>query len=71
MRALYELTFAQGTSECFTRYSELAVATKMSRRNCIHVMNSLIERGFVERLEIRNDATSKGIRLRIYLEPLH
>jgi DNA-binding MarR family transcriptional regulator len=70
MRALYELTFPQGTSECFTRYSELATSTKMSRRNCINVMNSLVERGFVERLEIRNDATGKGIRLRIHLDPL-
>lgn len=70
MRALYELTFSQGVSECFTRYSELAAATKMSRRNCIHVMNSLVERGFVERMEIRNDATSKGIRLRLHLDPL-
>jgi DNA-binding MarR family transcriptional regulator len=70
MRALYDLTVAQGTSECFTRYSELAAATKMSRRNCIHVMNSLIDRGFVERLEIRNDATSKGIRLRVHFDPL-
>lgn len=70
MRALYDLTFPLGTSECFTRYSELAVSTKMSRRNCINVMNSLVDRGFVERLEIRNDASGKGIRLRIHLDPL-
>lgn len=70
MRALYELTVPHGTSECFTRYSELAATTKMSRRNCINVMNSLAERGFVERLEIRNDATSKGIKLRVHLNPL-
>lgn len=70
MRTLYELTFPHGTSECFTRYSELAASTKMSRRNCINVMNSLVDRGFVERLEIRNDATGKGIKLRVHLEPL-
>ena len=70
MRALYELTFPNGTSECFTRYSALAASTKMSRRNCINVMNSLVDRGFVERLEIRNDASGKGIKLRIHLEPL-
>jgi len=70
MRALYESTFPHGTSECFTRYSEIAASTKMSRRNCINVMNSLVERGFVERLEIRNDASGKGIRLRIHLDPL-
>ncbi|HEX8149933.1 MAG TPA: hypothetical protein VF591_22315 [Pyrinomonadaceae bacterium] len=70
MRALYELTFPHGTSECFTRYSELAASTKMSRRNCINVMNSLVERGFVERLEIRNDANGKGIKLRVHLDPL-
>lgn len=71
MRTLYELTFPHGTSECFTRYSELAATTKMSRRNCINVMNSLVDRGFVERLEIRNDAAGKGIKLRVHLEPLH
>lgn len=70
MRALYELTFPNGTSECFTRYSALAASTKMSRRNCINVMNSLVDRGFVERLEIRNDATGKGIKLRVHLAPL-
>lgn len=70
MRALYELTFPHETSECFTRYSELAASTKMSRRNCINVVNSLVERGFVERLEIRNDATGKGILLRVHLDPL-
>jgi len=70
MRALYELTFPHGTSECFTRYSALAASTKMSRRNCINVMNSLVDRGFVERLEIRNDATGKGIKLRVHLDPL-
>lgn len=70
MRILFEQTVAQGTTECFTRYSELAVATKMTRRNCINVMNSLVERGFVTRLEVRNDATGKGIRLRIHTDPL-
>jgi uncharacterized protein YeaO (DUF488 family) len=70
MRTLFELTIAEGKTECFTRYSELAVATKMTRRNCINVMNSLVERGFVTRLEVRNDATSKGIRLRIHTDPL-
>lgn len=71
LRTLYEVTYAVGTDECFTRYSEIAKATKMSRRNCINVMNSLVSRGFVKRLEVRNDATGKGIRLRIYLDPLH
>jgi DNA-binding MarR family transcriptional regulator len=70
MRTLFDLTIAEGTNECFTRYSELAGATKMTRRNCINVMNSLVERGFVTRLEVRNDATSKGIRLRIHTDPL-
>lgn len=69
MRTLYELTFARGTSECFTQYSQIASATKMTRRNCINVMNSLVERGFVERLEVRNDATGKGIRLRVHPDP--
>lgn len=70
MRTLYELTYAVGTNECFTRYSEIAGATKMSRRNCINVVNSLVKGGFIERVEIRNDASGKGIRLRIHLEPL-
>lgn len=69
MRTLHELTYAVGSTECFTRYSELAKATKMSRRNCINVVNSLVDRGFVERLEVRNDATGKGIRLRVHFIP--
>jgi hypothetical protein len=70
MRTLFELTIESGTSECFTRYSAIAAETKMTRRNCINVMNSLVDRGFVTRLEVRNDATSKGIRLRIHTDPL-
>jgi DNA-binding MarR family transcriptional regulator len=70
MRILYEQTYAVGMTECFTRYSEIARATKMSRRNCINVVNSLANRGFIERLEVRNDASAKGIRLRVNLEPV-
>jgi DNA-binding MarR family transcriptional regulator len=70
MRTLYEMTLARGSTECFTQYSQIASATKMTRRNCINVMNSLVERGFVERLEVRNDATGKGICLRIHPDPL-
>ena len=70
MRTLFEMTLDCGSSECFTQYSQIASATKMTRRNCINVMNSLVERGFVERLEVRNDATGKGIRLRIHPDPL-
>lgn len=69
MRTLFDMTFAVGTSECFTQYSQLAILTKMTRRNCINVMNSLVERGFVERLEVRNDASSKGIKLRVHPDP--
>ncbi len=70
MRMLYEQTYAVGVTECFTRYSEIAQATKMSRRNCINVVNSLANRGFIDRLEVRNDASAKGIRLRVNLEPV-
>jgi hypothetical protein len=70
MRTLYEMTLSRGTTECFTQYSQIALATKMTRRNCINVMNSLVERGFVERLEVRNDAAGKGIRLRVHPDPL-
>jgi DNA-binding MarR family transcriptional regulator len=70
MRTLYEMTLDSDSTECFTQYSQIASATKMTRRNCINVMNSLVERGFVERLEVRNDATGKGIRLRIHPDPL-
>lgn len=71
MRTLYELTYAVGVTECFTRYSELAKATKMSRRNCINVVNSLANRGFIERLQVKNDAHSKGIWLKVHLVPLY
>ena len=70
MRTLFEMTLDRGSFECFTQYSQIASATKMTRRNCINVMNSLVERGFVERLEVRNDATGKGIRLRVHPDPL-
>ena len=71
MRTLFEMTVDRGSFECFTQYSQIASSTKMTRRNCINVMNSLVERGFVERLEVRNDATGKGIRLRVHPDPLH
>lgn len=70
MRTLFGLTHALGAVECFIRYSEIAASTKMTRRNCINVVNSLVERGFIERLEVRNDASGKGILLKIYLDPL-
>ncbi len=70
MRTLFEMTLDRGSFECFTQYSQIASSTKMTRRNCINVMNSLVERGFVERLEVRNDATGKGIRLRVHPDPL-
>lgn len=70
IRTLFEMTVDRGSFECFTQYSQIASATKMTRRNCINVMNSLVERGFVERLEVRNDATGKGIRLRVHPDPL-
>jgi hypothetical protein len=71
MRELYQRTIARGTTDCFTSYNELAIATKMTRRNCIKVVNFLVDRGFIERLEVRNNASGKGITLRIYplLEP--
>lgn len=71
MRELYQRTIARGTTDCFTSYNELATATKMTRRNCIKVVNFLVDRGFIERLEVRNNASGKGITLRIYplLEP--
>lgn len=69
MRELFGLTIERGVTDCFTRYSELATGTKMTRRNCINVVNSLVQLGFVERLEVRNDATGKGITLRIHAEP--
>lgn len=69
MRRLYELTHAVGTNECFIRYSEIAKATLMTRRNIINVVNSLVDRGFIERVEVKNDASAKGIRLRVYLNP--
>jgi len=70
MRTLFEMTLDRGLFECFTQYSQIASATKMTRRNCINVMNSLVERGFVERLEVRNDASGKGINLRVHPDPL-
>jgi len=69
MRELYNRTIEHGKTDCFTSYSELAAATKMSRRNCIYVVNSLVDQGFVEKLGFLNDATGKGIILRIHTHP--
>lgn len=69
MRTLFYLTADSPEMECFTQYSEIAFETKMSRRNAIYVVNSLVERGFIQRLEVINDVKGKGIRLRIYPNP--
>lgn len=69
MRLLFELAVASPDLECFTQYSEISFETKMSRRNSIYVVNSLVERGFLERIEVAEDAKNKGVRLRIHPNP--
>lgn len=69
MRLLFELAIASPDLECFTQYSEISFETKMSRRNSIYVVNSLVERGFLERLVVAEDAKNKGVRLRIHPNP--
>jgi DNA-binding MarR family transcriptional regulator len=70
MRVLYSRTIAVGNNECITSYADLAAATNMTRRNCIRVVQSLVQKGFIEQLQTMNDSTHKGMRLSLHLEPL-
>ena len=68
-RALFEMTFEVGLSECFTSMPRLAEASGLKERQCYNVVGQLELLGFIERPEIFNTPTQKGTIFRLNIEP--
>ena len=68
-RVLFELTFCQGRTECFTSMPKLAAAAGLKERQCYNVVAQLEQLGFIERPEIFNTPTQKGTIFRLSIEP--
>jgi hypothetical protein len=68
-RALFEMTYEQGQTECFTSMPRLAEAAGLKERQCYNVVGQLELLGFIERPEIFNTPTQKGTVFRLHMEP--
>jgi hypothetical protein len=68
-RALFEMTFEAGQTECFTSMPKLAEAAGLKERQCYNVVGQLELLGFIERPEVFNTSTQKGTIFRLHLEP--
>src|SRR5215210_1423691 len=68
-RALFEMTFEAGLTECFTSMPRLAEAAGLKERQCYNVVGQLELLGFIERPEIFNTPTQKGTVFRLNVEP--
>jgi hypothetical protein len=68
-RALFEMTFEAGLTECFTSMPRLAEAAGLKERQCYNVVGQLELLGFIERPEIFNTPTQKGTVFRLHMEP--
>jgi|SRR5215213_392905 len=68
-RALFDLTYGAGLSECFTSMPRLATAAGLKERQCYNVVAQLELLGFIERPEIFNTPTKKGTVFRLFLTP--
>lgn len=68
-RALFEMTYEAGLTECFTSMPRLAEAAGLKERQCYNVVGQLELLGFIERLEIFNTPTQKGTVFRLNVEP--
>lgn len=68
-RALFELTYEAGLTECFTSMPRLAEAAGLKERQCYNVVGQLELLGFIERPEIFNTPTQKGTVFRLNAEP--
>ena len=66
-RALFELSYAVGQTECFTSMPKLAAAAGLKERQCYNVVAQLEQLGFIERPEIFNTPTKKGTIFRLFL----
>jgi DNA-binding MarR family transcriptional regulator len=67
LEALFDLTHAQGNSDCFTSNARLAATAGISSRQTSHILNDLERFGFIARLETFNTRTKKGTVLRLFL----
>jgi hypothetical protein len=68
-RALFEMTYEVGQTECFTSMPRLAEAAGLKERQCYNVVGQLELLGFIERPEVFNTSTQKGTIFRLHLEP--
>ena len=68
-RALFEMTYGLGQTECFTSMPKLAEAAGLKERQCYNVVGQLELLGFIERPEVFNTSTQKGTIFRLHLEP--
>lgn len=68
-RALFELTHAQGLTDCFTSMPKLAAAAGLKERQCYNVVGQLEMLGFIERPDVFNTPTQKGTIFRLHMEP--
>lgn len=68
-RALFEMTYEVGLTECFTSMPRLAEAAGLKERQCYNVVGQLELLGFIERPEIFNTPTQKGTVFRLNVEP--
>lgn len=68
-RALFDLTYGAGQTECFTSMPKLAAAAGMKERQCYNVVAQLELLGFIERPEIFNTPSKKGTVFRLFLTP--
>ena len=68
-RALFQMTYEVGLTECFTSMPRLAEAAGLKERQCYNVVSQLELLGFIERPEIFNTPTQKGTVFRLNVEP--
>jgi hypothetical protein len=68
-RALFDLTYGAGRTECFTSMPKLAALAGLKERQCYNVVAQLELLGFIERPEIFNTPTKKGTVFRLFLAP--
>lgn len=68
-RVLFDLTYADSRTECFTSMPKLAAAAGLKERQCYNVVAQLELLGFIERPEIFNTPTKKGTVFRLFLTP--
>ena len=68
---LYQKTYAVGTTECVTSFSELAQLSGLKIRQCFNIISQLEALGFVERNRSITSSNKKdqGSLLRFHLFP--